>query len=798
MLDFSHDGYEALFKNALNNGLNLFCGAGFSVCAKDGDGNGLPVGAMLLEELKEHFPTIKDYDSLPWACTKLVGSDKESFHAFLRRRFKVGDYDQRYAVLASLPIRNIYTTNIDDLLPKLYQSSDAAIELVDRSLVGAGYKEPSGSMVGYHPLHGSVTHPNEDFVFGAEEIASAFSSRGEIGFSWRALEHDAKEHPILFWGWNFADAGPIKAMFADQRAKHDNPNRWALLHDAKPQTIDVLESLGFNIILGGTNEMLEYLWRFVSEEFAPPRSGFENVDSLRKYWIPVNDDNLPSHHLEEFFVELSPSWSHVYSGDVPKTTCLRKASNAIATGKDVFVIGIRGSGKTTLLMQVAISYESRVPIHYMVAPSVAEARLYLKKVGSGSSLLLVDDCFRDTNAVIELLSARNVQTVFFSRDSSYEGQYHKLRRFSYELVDVSLIQRTDGQAIINSIPTGVRYRNANLNRFEKDPTIPAVLSTSMHSTNFKFLQKFYEEDADAARVFLMIVYVHYCGTPCSFDMVYSFLGDDRYTWNEMLEIVGRIGGLVSDCSDGVLARYDAYQGLQDYYECRSRVFAERLVETIPLPTRKREDLSWYGEDNKLLAKVLMDFCLRVMPYKICSYDAFKRRAYDSDFACRAFPKMEDGAAFYEVCLERDESEYVYQQAALYFAKLGNFRKAFEWVDRAYNLARFNRFSIDATRAQISFDANIQVDESQALRALDILRSCCTRDQRKETHFLAYATRCLRFCERYPDADLEGHLESALRFVEEGLSETNKSLGYSTRRALGKQRRRLLLALGKRS
>ena len=32
-LDFSQDGYENLFKDALAHGINLFCGAGFSVKA---------------------------------------------------------------------------------------------------------------------------------------------------------------------------------------------------------------------------------------------------------------------------------------------------------------------------------------------------------------------------------------------------------------------------------------------------------------------------------------------------------------------------------------------------------------------------------------------------------------------------------------------------------------------------------------------------------------------------------------------------------------------------------------------
>lgn len=43
-LDFSIGGYENLFRQALANGINLFCGTGFSVEAKDKNGNNLPTG----------------------------------------------------------------------------------------------------------------------------------------------------------------------------------------------------------------------------------------------------------------------------------------------------------------------------------------------------------------------------------------------------------------------------------------------------------------------------------------------------------------------------------------------------------------------------------------------------------------------------------------------------------------------------------------------------------------------------------------------------------------------------------
>lgn len=81
-LDFSNGGYENLFRKALADGINIFCGAGFSVEAKDENGNTLPIGAGLLDELKAEFSSIVSYTKLPRACTKLKQTDKQSFYDF--------------------------------------------------------------------------------------------------------------------------------------------------------------------------------------------------------------------------------------------------------------------------------------------------------------------------------------------------------------------------------------------------------------------------------------------------------------------------------------------------------------------------------------------------------------------------------------------------------------------------------------------------------------------------------------------------------------------------------------------
>ena len=526
--------------------------------------------------------------------------------------------------------------------------------------------------------------------------------------------------------------------------------------------------------------MLQYISSFTStykdEEYSDFEASELAEESLSLYQIPKNDEALPSYPLSTFFLEYSPRWSHVYSDTIPKTTCYKKIADTISEGSNAIVIGIRGAGKTTLMMQLLVSYKTQKQKHYLVAPSLEQVRTYIKLINGKSTILFVDDCFRDTNAVHQLLITKNIQCICFDRDYNYERQYHKIQGLPFKRVDVSEITKEDAQSISNIIPIELRREGADNKNFDKDPTILTLLASYLKSVNFRFLDSFYRKDADAARVFLMITYVHACGTPCSFDMIYSYLGDDNYTWKQMFDIVSRIGNLVNDISDDLLG-LDLTESIQNYYQCRSRFFAEKIINSIP-------------KGSRLLAEVLFDFSKYVQPYKICMYDKFKRRAYDADLACRAFPDIDDGTKYYNICAERDGSEYIYQQAALYYSRNGDYKTAFNWIDKARNLAHYNRFSIDSTYAKIYFDANIKVNREQAERALSILSNCCKNDKRKSIHFSTFAKCCLQFYEEYQDDNNISYIVLAINYINEGLEDTNISLSYNNKLELIRYKKKL--------
>ena len=110
------------FMNHVRNGINLLIGAGFSIGAKDINGHRLPLGNELLNELKEKFPKIKNFNVLSKASLILEKSSKQEFYDYLRCRFDVSEFDEVYNVLPLLNIKSIYTTNIDNLMYKIYQN----------------------------------------------------------------------------------------------------------------------------------------------------------------------------------------------------------------------------------------------------------------------------------------------------------------------------------------------------------------------------------------------------------------------------------------------------------------------------------------------------------------------------------------------------------------------------------------------------------------------------------------------------------------------------------------------------
>ena len=275
----------------------------------------------------------------------------------------------------------------------------------------------------------------------------------------------------------------------------------------------------------------------------------------------------------------------------------------------------------------------------------------------------------------------------------------------------------------------------------------------------RMIKDFYRMNATATELFVLICYVHSCGVPVSYDMIFSYLSDVTSDYMTIYKLIKEVGNIIVKCGDASFSFLNVDFSEQDYYQSRSRYFAEQIMSNLP-------------SDPNILRTVLMKVVDNVPAFHICRFDIFKRKGFDSDYAFDAFIDPAEGETYYEKCAAIDDSEYIYQQAALYFNKKRMYTKAFQWIERARNFASFNRFSITNTHAVISFNANIDKEDdcygsvrNLLEESLNDLIDCYTNDRRKAIHVLSFSNAAIRFYQRFKTDDAIQYLYKAKGWLE---------------------------------
>ena len=114
---------ENIFFERMKNGINLFTGAGFSLLESP-SGKILPKTSDLLNEICEIFSINKSYsDDIERVASVLKRNYNTEFQTYLRDKFKITEYNALYNAINVINIRNVITTNIDNLIPLVIDNS---------------------------------------------------------------------------------------------------------------------------------------------------------------------------------------------------------------------------------------------------------------------------------------------------------------------------------------------------------------------------------------------------------------------------------------------------------------------------------------------------------------------------------------------------------------------------------------------------------------------------------------------------------------------------------------------------
>ena len=387
---------ENTFQASLRNPINLVLGAGFSVLAEDKNGRKLPAGKELANELRANFSLehLTNLD-LPRLCTVIASAHEDELKAYLTDRFTVVRFDARYSCLEEqLNISAIFTTNIDNLLHKIFENS-VAYYVNDLDLSGPVFgRRRALDLV---MLHGSVVKPDKPFRFGATDVASSFSTDPD---RWLYLQTRLKQHPTIFWGSSLGDAPLLEALIPLTSRIGSSADAWVVVHPGDNQdAIDYYHALNLQVIIADTSELLNFI-----QSTVPVKSTTENIRTRLQIEnvfpsavVPVSGGSL-NRSILEFFRGFAPMWCDVYSGQLCRTSHFDKIRNSVNSGKHTIITGIPGSGKTTLLMQVAghFAYAGHKLIFSELGKS--EAEFVARRLDGENALILVDNFTNDVDA----------------------------------------------------------------------------------------------------------------------------------------------------------------------------------------------------------------------------------------------------------------------------------------------------------------------------------------------------------------------------------------------------------------
>ncbi|MFN3721378.1 MAG: SIR2 family protein [Rhizobium rhizophilum] len=748
---------EASLAHAFKNGINVFCGAAFSIFSKNSHGKNLPTGNELKTLLEEKFRggEVSNLD-LPRLYQVLSTKNKDGVDAFLTDYLRVNSCDERYEFLERLEVRNIITTNIDDLPNFIFRGSSRKYL---NDLIEQGSAGPGRTNVDFVPLHGHISHSTSNYVFSEFDLASiAFSDPDRFHF----LTERLQKFPTIFLGYALRDAGALRALDPRAVAGRHHRDKWVLLRNPTGDDIDYFKSCGFHILAGEIDDFLTWISSISSFDAVEPTELLPLTHEFPQLGIP-SLATVPSRSFSEFFLGAAPSWRDVSNQRLRHLNGFDRAKDAIYAGKNVLLHGTPVCGKTTLLMQLCKDLSQDSDVAFSSGFTKPQMDLYIRYLNRSKrkTIFFIDD-FVGLADLTDLLNCEYAQIVCADRSNMVEEASHRLRRDRFVPFDLSEVNKSDYYAYYQSIPLDIRektLRNPQSNK--KDSSIFEFVISNVRykerlKTRFKSVVSQLRGAEDGVlNMLILAAYLHACRVPASTDVLYHFgaEGGEISMFQSKLRI---LEGIMFQCeSHGE----DFYED-QDYYVPRSSVVSEIILD---------------GVSDDEFAYVFKRFHQSISVVRIPNYGLFRRFGYGADFSLRAFKDINEAVDFYERCYLIDENYYILQQCAIYLSRRKDYQRAFQYIDLALDRSRGKVPIIRHTHAVILFDANIglvRMDPSVREyldKSLRILKECYEFDRRKSFHAFVFSRQSCQYYDVYKDEISVNYLELARGWLEEELN-----------------------------
>lgn len=366
----------------------LFVGAGFSALAKNRLGDPIPTGGRLTRLLWSFLEYPQAYDETStlgevYEAALTSGIPHSRLRNFLEQHLLCTDIPAIYAEIARPFWNRIYTTNVDDLIERVYlKAGEPKLEVL--AYPADDSTERDQALVTLQAIHLNGRLPCEptQLTFSPIQYAKA-SLRSQPLYD--QFVRDYSTHPTLFIGTKLDEPLFLQYLMAredrDPRTSEQRPESFLVSASISPPKRATLRKLNITPIEADTETVLR--WLAANNPGLPSRLDTLKVTNpglaavlamgattptsahdLREFGLafsPVPAAEVKPSDRSQYLLGAAPRWEDLFEGlDAPRRITediIQWVEQALRLPEDLAVgalLGSAGSGKSTILRRLGI------------------------------------------------------------------------------------------------------------------------------------------------------------------------------------------------------------------------------------------------------------------------------------------------------------------------------------------------------------------------------------------------------------------------------------------------------------
>ena len=388
---FTSNDQSYLLRSLQNNQVVLFLGSGFSYEAQNQIGENFPVGNALSQKIWDFLELEGDYDgtSLKKMFEILLASNKgfEDIKTLLEKNLlaQPSGIPSFYDVLARVFWYRIYTTNIDNLLPLIYERAKGPrLKCLSFPQDEPEERDQFLDTVQAVYMHGKLPCRPDELIFSRHQYARNTLSHQPF---YELFVREYSTHCTIFIGTSFEEELAWQYIEARQsrpgNVREGRPRSFIIAPNVSHTDEILLQKYNIIPIRAGIRDFLEWLSRH--EHNLPDKKGLlfntypdlEHLARLNHYDIYKREmmefaasfervqSQKQTHNRSLYLLGASPTWSDIHKNlDAPRTISteiITDIQDKLVNGESIpvfSILGYAGSGKSTILRRIAVEIKN--------------------------------------------------------------------------------------------------------------------------------------------------------------------------------------------------------------------------------------------------------------------------------------------------------------------------------------------------------------------------------------------------------------------------------------------------------